>query len=60
MDYEIHEEFFTNYFEVMDGEIFCIQTSFPDDDEPSDQILMTRDVALQMAKDIIEMFGDNE
>jgi hypothetical protein len=47
------------YFELNDGEIFGIQQVDPETKEVLDQILLERQVAIEMAQDIFRMFGAN-
>lgn len=49
------------YFDVEDGEKFCIQQRdiYSDEDELTDQILMDRKVAIELAHDILNILGDN-
>ena len=46
------------YFELNDGEIFGIQEVNAETEEVLDQIIMERQVAIEMAQDILRMFGD--
>jgi len=59
MDYDIDESVL-EYFDAMDGELFGIQTRSSDQSYPIHQIIMTRKIALEMAHDIIEFFGEDE
>lgn len=45
------------YFEMNDGEIFGIQEVNPEDGTVLDQIIMERQVAIEMARDILEMLN---
>jgi hypothetical protein len=55
----MEEETLIEYFEVNDGEIFGIQQVSIETGEVLDQILMERQVALDMACDILHMIGEN-
>ncbi len=56
---EIHETII-EYYELQDGEMFCIQQREIDSDEEEllDQICMTREVAVELAIDILRMMGN--
>jgi hypothetical protein len=54
------EETIIEYFEVNDGEYFCIQQKDNEEDEEPDQLLMTRADAIDLANDIWRIFGNKE
>lgn len=54
------EEYLTEYFEMNDGEYFCIQNRDFDSEYPSDQILLTRKDAIDLAKDIFRILGNGK
>ncbi len=47
------------YFEMNDGEIFGIQQVDPHTQEVYDQIVIERHIAIDIAKYILETFGEN-
>jgi hypothetical protein len=52
-----NETYLTQYFELQDGELFCIQNVDSEDSEPSDQILLDRKTAIEMAQDILRIMS---
>lgn len=54
------DSYLTQYFEIQDGEYFCIQNVDDEFSEPSDQILMDRKMAIEMAYDILRMFNGSQ
>lgn len=48
------------YFEMNDGEIFGIQEVDRETGELLDQIIMERQIAIEMAIDILKMFSLNQ
>jgi hypothetical protein len=53
------EESILEYFELEDGEQFCIQTRNEFSDEITSQILLERNLAIWLAKEILQTLGDN-
>lgn len=48
------------YFEMNDGEVFGIQQVHPETHEVLDQIIMERQIAIEMAIDILQMLGEHQ
>lgn len=53
------DECYTHWFEMNDGEIICIQNSEDEEGKfTTDQILMPREMALELARDILHYLGE--
>jgi len=55
---EIREDVLVTYSEINDGEAICI--SEENSGEITDQIILLRSVALELARKILELMGDDE
>ena len=55
---EIRDDHIINYAEIQDGEAFCLQLEGPEG--IVDEIVLIRPIALELAKIINEMLGNNE
>lgn len=57
LDCKCNKDYYlTQFFEMHDGEFFCIQNVDYEGAEPDDQILMDRETAIEMADYIYALF----